>query len=208
MNLRDARVVFWDFDGVIKESVAVKADAFHALFLPHGREIAERVRAHHLAHGGVSRYEKLPVYLEWAGHPAGEDLVAEYARRYSQLVENAVVAADWVPGAREALSARRDGQSFVLVSATPESELRRILERLDILDRFEAVIGSPMPKHLGIQAFLDRLGVEPVSALLIGDSPEDRGAAEKCGIAFLLRRTPENRRTMPDYNGDMVENFA
>lgn len=208
MNLRDARVVFWDFDGVIKESVAVKADAFHALFLPHGRELAERVRAHHLAHGGISRYEKLPVYLEWVGQPAGEDTVAEYARRYSQLVEDAVVAADWVPGARDALAARRDGQAFVLVSATPEAELRRILKRLGVLDRFARVVGSPTPKHQGIRESLVRLGAEPDTALMIGDSPEDRAAAERCGIAFLLRRTPENRRTMPDYNGAAVENFA
>ena len=43
---------------------------------------------------------------------------------------------------------------------------------------------------------------------MIGDSPEDYAAAHRMGIEFLLRRTPENRRTMPDYNGAELENFA
>ena len=208
MNFREADVVFWDFDGVIKESVAIKADAFRTLFLPHGPELAERVRTHHLANGGVSRYAKLPVYLSWAGLAAGEAQVADYAERYSRIVEEAVIAAAWVPGAPQALAARRNGQSFVLVSATPQAELERILLRLGIRERFARVVGAPTPKHEGIGDALEALGAAPESAVMIGDSPEDYAAAHRMGIAFLLRRTSENRRTMPDYNGAELENFA
>ena len=57
--LAAARIVFWDFDGVIKDSVAAKSDGFEKLFRPFGAEVARRVRQHHEAHGGVSRYEKI-----------------------------------------------------------------------------------------------------------------------------------------------------
>ena len=30
----NARVIFWDFDGVIKDSVPVKTEAFRKIFLP------------------------------------------------------------------------------------------------------------------------------------------------------------------------------
>ena len=39
-----ARLVFWDFDGVIKESVAVKTEAFVQLFSPFGAEVAAALR--------------------------------------------------------------------------------------------------------------------------------------------------------------------
>ena len=63
--IKCASIVFWDFDGVIKDSVEVKAAAFERLFLPYGAEIARRVRQHHEAHGGMSRFDKVPLYLAW-----------------------------------------------------------------------------------------------------------------------------------------------
>ena len=57
-------VIFWDFDGVIKESVQVKAEAYVALFSGHGIEVQQKVREHHLQHGGMSRYEKIFLYFQ------------------------------------------------------------------------------------------------------------------------------------------------
>jgi|TARA_Y100000310_G_C20511448_1_gene729077 beta-phosphoglucomutase-like phosphatase (HAD superfamily) len=34
-----AKVIFWDFDGVIKDSVNVKTRAFEKLFLPFGENV-------------------------------------------------------------------------------------------------------------------------------------------------------------------------
>ena len=81
--LRAAHLVFWDFDGVIKESVAVKSDAFVRLFLPFGSEVADRVRQHHEAHGGMSRFDKMPIYLRWAGEPATAEQIQQYCGRFA-----------------------------------------------------------------------------------------------------------------------------
>ena len=43
------KTIFWDFDGVIKDSVDVKSDAFKQLFLPFGKDMANRIKEHHLA---------------------------------------------------------------------------------------------------------------------------------------------------------------
>ena len=42
-----AEIIFWDFDGVIKESVGVKSDAYEKLFLPFGEGVAKKIRRHH-----------------------------------------------------------------------------------------------------------------------------------------------------------------
>ena len=47
-------VIFWDFDGVIKDSVKVKSTAFGELFAPFGEDIVNRVIEHHEANSGIS----------------------------------------------------------------------------------------------------------------------------------------------------------
>ena len=51
-RITKARVIFWDFDGVIKDSVPVKTEAFRKIFLPFGANVAKKVVGHHLENGG------------------------------------------------------------------------------------------------------------------------------------------------------------
>ena len=124
---RAARLVFWDFDGVIKRSTEVKTQAFVQLFRPFGRAVAERVRAHHLENGGLSRFEKIPHYLEWAGQQATPERIEDYCQRFATLVRQAVIDAEWVPGAERLLRTNPFGQIFILVTATPLAEIEEIL---------------------------------------------------------------------------------
>jgi len=52
------QAVFFDFDGVILDSVDVKTDAFVAIFRGYGPKIREDVVKYHHENGGVSRMEK------------------------------------------------------------------------------------------------------------------------------------------------------
>src|SRR4051812_26268377 len=95
-SLRGRAILFWDFDGVIKDSVAVKSDAFHRLFLQFGETVAARVREHHERNGGLSRYTKLPIYLGWAGQATDAAAVARYDALFSAAVKQAVIDSPWV----------------------------------------------------------------------------------------------------------------
>ena len=64
MAILEEKTVFLDFDGVIKDSVGGKSDAFEKLFLPFGTGISKKVRLHHEDNEGVSRFDKLPLYLK------------------------------------------------------------------------------------------------------------------------------------------------
>ena len=50
---------FFDFDGVLADSVEVKTRAFARLFESYGPEVVARVVAHHRYHGGMTRIEKI-----------------------------------------------------------------------------------------------------------------------------------------------------
>ena len=68
MNLlNNKRYIFWDFDGVIKDSVEIKSNAYEDLFLQWGELVSDKVRDHHRLNGGMSRFDKIPLYLRKLG---------------------------------------------------------------------------------------------------------------------------------------------
>jgi len=201
--LRAATTVFWDFDGVIKDSVDVKSAAYETLFLPYGHKISLRVRQHHEANGGISRFDKIPLYLSWVGESASVAQVEEFCNRFSKLVLQAVIDSPWVPGVREFLLEHYAGQYFVLVTATPQDEIQQILDTLDIAICFREVHGAPEKKSTAIGDALRRLKCDPQHALMVGDSDTDLMAAKDNSIAFLLRRTSLNGQLQAHYAGPM-----
>lgn len=205
--LRRYATLFWDFDGVIKESVTVKSDAFERLFAPFGPELAARVREHHEHHGGMPRSEKLPLYLRWAGCVGSRAEVAHYAELFSSTVRETVIGCSWVAGAREYLQAHHRRQRFVLVTATPQDEISYILEAVGAAAWFAEVHGTPAAKAEAIAAVLGRLPGGGRDALMIGDSEADLAAAAEAGVDFLLRRTPYNRSLQRAYAGAQCEDF-
>lgn len=176
----------FDFDGVLVESVDVKTRAFAALYEEHGKEVAAAVVAHHLAHGGLSRFEKFRhchrVFL-------GRDLSAAEERvlgeRFSVLVEDAVVASAWIPGARDFLETWRGRLPMYVASGTPEAELLRIVERRGMARYFAGVRGAPATKGELIAGFARAEGVSPERVLMVGDSTTDYEGALEAGSGFV-----------------------
>jgi phosphoglycolate phosphatase-like HAD superfamily hydrolase len=203
--LKEKQVVFWDFDGVIKDSVMVKSVGYEQLFMSYGESVVEKVRQHHKDHGGISRYEKIPLYLSWAGEPANADQVHEFCGRFSNLVKQAVIDAPWVPGVREYLQANQISQYFVLITATPQEEIEQILHELDIAHCFREVYGAPTKKTTVVHDVLERLHCLSEQALVVGDSDTDINAAEENNVVFLLRCTPFNQSLQERFRGSSFE---
>ena len=205
--LNSALLIFWDFDGVVKDSLDIKSLAFENLFLPFGPEIARRVRNHHERNGGVSRFEKIPLYLKWAGQPKCPLQVKEFCDRFSNSVQQGVIDAPWVPGVREYLLENYTKQHFVLVTATPQEEIEQILDALYISHCFREVYGAPTNKAIAIAAVLDQQKCPPIRSLMIGDAETDRQAALFNSVPFLLRRTPLNLALQNSYSGPMFDDL-
>lgn len=206
--IKNAALVFWDFDGVIKDSVDIKTQAYVKLFQPFGSMVAERVREHHEAHGGMSRFDKLPLYLQWAGEEPNESRVIEFCDQFSQLVLRGVIEAPWVPGAETFLRINPYQQTRILVSATPQDELEKILEALDLTVCFADVFGAPTQKQKAIGMTLTARGLNSHNCIMIGDARADIEAAEANQIAFLLRRHETNANVFADYTGASVKDFT
>ncbi len=208
LDLQSYVAIFWDFDGVIKDSVEVKTRAYVQLFQPFGVQVAERVRKHHEVNGGMSRFEKLPIYLNWSGVTPTEAKVREYCDKFSQAATQGVVDSPWVDGVERVLRNKNRNQIYVLVSATPQAELEWILQQLQITDCFEAVYGAPNKKGDAIKEILNSKQLNSQSCLMIGDATADMLAADINQVPFLLRKHSENSRLFSTHLGPFIKDFS
>lgn len=203
-----AKLIFWDFDGVIKDSLEAKSSAFEELFLPYGVDVARRVRVHHESNGGVSRFHKIPIYLNWSGIAPVGAVVDEFCSRFSELVLSRVLESPWVSGVREYLEANHKCQFFVLLSATPQNEIEIIASKLGIGRVFQHIFGAPIKKIDAIAQVLAATATEARDSLMVGDSEEDLIAAKGNGIRFMLRRTALNRGIQERMKFDMFDDLS
>ena len=201
-------VIFWDFDGVIKDSVKVKSIAFGQLFTPFGDDVVKQVRKHHEANGGLSRFDKLPIYLGWAGCLSTPELVEEYSNKFSILVKRKVIESNWVPGALEFIQNKTNRQSYFVISATPQDELEEIINSLELTEFFHKIIGAPTSKSNAIKSILESYCIDAEQSFMFGDSMSDYQAATENGITFLLRRTTENEDLQKRLNCIMFNDFT
>ena len=176
----------FDFDGVIKNSVSVKGEAFADIFSK-SEATKKLIINHHNSNGGVSRFEKIPVYLRFCGEEVSEKNIKFYSEKFSLLVKEKVVSSDWIPGFMSyANYLKIHEKSLYILSATPQHELREIacLCKLDSLFEVNNIIGSPMIKSDYLK-ILKKLG--PV--IFFGDAMSDYDAARISGVDFVQCKT-------------------
>lgn len=183
------RAIFFDFDGVLAESVALKEQAFRDLFQDYGDDIVERVIELHRASGAISRVIKIDrIHRELLGAPLSEAELAEWADRYVAAVEARVVRCPEVAGTTALLGAQSARARLFVVSGTPEEELQRIVTARGWDEYFDGVYGSPRLKAEIVRTALAEFGLTAGDCVFIGDTFTDRDAAVETGLAFVGRR--------------------
>ncbi len=191
------QAVFFDFDGVIADSTAVKVQAFATLFAPHGPEVQEAVIRYHLDNGGMPRRDKIRhCFSTFADRNLSEAELDSVGRAFSALVLDQVIAAPLMPGAMPTLHLLRTASvpAFV-VSGTPEEEMRLIVDRKGLAPYFLEVHGSPRPKPAILEDVLSRHRYRAGGCLFIGDALADYRAARGAELHFL-GIVPEGRASI------------
>ncbi len=183
---QDWQALFFDFDGVLVDSVEVKTRAFGRLFEPFGQEVMEKVVDHHRRHSGVTRVDKFRhYYREFLQKPLAEEELAELCRRFAQLVVDEVVAAPEIPGAEAFLRAVVGHLPCFVVSAAPENEVREIVQRRGWRQYFREVRGAPRSKRENLETLVGKYSLNPRRCWFFGDAESDYRAAHACGVHFL-----------------------
>ncbi len=184
MNKYDA--LFFDFDGVIADSVEVKTKAFSDMFEQYGHDIQQKVVQHHQNNGGMSRFDKFYYYYKnYIGKQLNKldhrKLCEEFARR----VIDAVILSPEIEGATDFIKKYQKRYPCFIISATPEEEIRLIARRRKIDHYFDNIYGSPKEKHENINTVLQQHGYIPQKCIFFGDADSDYKAAIKMNLRFV-----------------------
>ena len=207
-HLNYYKAIFWDFDGVIKDSQDAKSDAFFQVFAPYGRDVQEKSVAHHRANGGVSRTVKIPYYFqEYVNGETSQETIDQAIAQFGTLSHGKTMASPWVSGVIEYLAANHKTQDFYIVTGTPQEEIDVSAAMLKIDPFFKSIHGAPAKKEVIIKDLMAKHAYKKEDCLMIGDAKKDQFAADQNQIDFLLRDTAENKPLFLDYAGQRVADF-
>lgn len=200
--------ILWDFDGVIAESVNVKTEAFRELYLPYGNEVANKVVEHHMANGGVSRFEKFKIYHEhFLRIKIDQKEIDRLSNLFSKIVLNKVVSAPYIDGVIDFIESTQNQFKHFVVSGTPHEEMKEIIDRRKISDLFLEIMGSPTTKIEWIKDLSSKRKISIESSVFIGDATTDYNAAMATGMKFVLREVNYNLDLFKDFTGIRVPDF-
>ncbi len=178
---------FFDFDGVIIDSVNIKTRAFGELFKDYGEDVVGKVVDYHLNNGGVSRYEKFKYYYKnILNKEITPEIINDLDKRYSRLVVEKVVEAPFIKGAMDFIKKiNQSGRDCFIISATPKKEIEDITMSRQIDKYFKEIVGSPRTKKENLKYLLDKYDIDFEKAIYFGDARSDYEAAEEENIDFI-----------------------
>lgn len=197
----DWQAIIFDFDGVVVESGKIKTQAFAELYRPYGNEVVNAVVQFHNQNGGMSRHRKFRHFQQHFLNkpPLTEAEEKQLDIHFSELVVEAVIAAESVPGALELIRQQSGRIPLFVASGTPDTELKVIVERRGLTPYFTEVHGAPALKKTIIARILSHHALKPESVLMIGDAMADLEGAQANNTAFLGRVYPGDPNPFPEH---------
>ena len=204
MNPEYIEALFFDFDGVLADSVNVKTEAFAALFAHHGSDVEQKVVEHHLANGGMTRRDKFNVYYqEFLKEPLSAEKMEELCEGFAQLVVDKVIAADEILGAEAFLKEYTQEANIpaFVISATPQEEIEMIVSKRGWSKYFKEVLGAPISKGGHVARLVQDYGYNTRQCFFFGDALSDYKAADEHTVPFVALAEDEASILVKTYPG-------
>lgn len=209
INIDKYRFYFFDFDGVLVDSLGIKTEAFGSLFEGYGEEIVKKVRQYHMDHGGVSRYKKFQYYYEvLLKKTITPEIMKRLDDEFSKCVKEKVIKAPMIPGAQEFLDQLKDKRkNMFVISGTPQEEIRDIVHQRKLSPFFKEVLGSPKTKDENLKILMKKYNVQSSEAIFFGDALSDYSAATGEHIDFVAVAGDHNEEIFRPYDVRKIKSF-
>lgn len=183
------RGVLLDLDGTLVDSNDAHARAWERAFADHGHPIPYDEIRRRIGMGGDNL---IPALL---GIEKESALGARISERRTEIFRGEYLPhIRPFPGVRPLLERMRGtGLRLVIATSSPEEELEPLVDIAGIRDLLEERTSaddaeSSKPDPDIVQAALDRLGLRPEEAVMLGDTPYDIAAAGRTGLGIIAFR--------------------
>lgn len=180
------RFILLDIDGTLVDSNGLHAESWHAALAQYGvsSDVATLLKLI-----GMGSDKLLPAAT---GIEIDSDLGARIkATRGKLFMRDYLPRARPLPGSRALVEAiLQRGLTPVVASSANAQELEALLAVAQVKDLLPLRTGADdadasKPEPDIIQAALERAGAKPEEALMVGDTPYDREAAQRAGVGFI-----------------------
>jgi phosphoglycolate phosphatase-like HAD superfamily hydrolase len=179
------RAIFFDFDGVIMDSMHLKLDGYCLAMAPYGfaRDDVNRLMRRHM---GQSRRRIIRfMHAELAGSEMPDGEFERALRVFNEHDDASRADMQPIPGSFEFLERVHQSYFTAVVTGTPEDFILRTTAHHDLDRYFDIVRGSPDTKRDILADLLAANGLSPAESLFIGDGRTDQEAADHHGMRFV-----------------------
>jgi phosphoglycolate phosphatase len=184
------RAVLFDLDGTLIHSLPDLVAAVNRLLAREGRPALDADTVKAMVGDGADALVSR-AFAATGGLP-GPD-VAPYLAAFLADYEprSAETTRPW-PGVLETLEAlKADGLALAVCTNKPSKATAEVLDSLDLARFFDVVVGAddtpalkPDPAHVTV--ILERLGISPSQAVMVGDSRNDVLSAQRAGVKTIV----------------------
>lgn len=178
-NLEKYKVILWDFDGVILDSMPIRTKGFEVVLQGYPKDQIDQLISYHLHNGGLSRYVKFRYFFEKIRNESiTEETVAKLASDFSKIMLSLLInPALLINDSLSFIKQQTSQYKMHIVSGSDGNELRKICDGLNISKYFLSIMGSPTPKKELVKTLIAQQAYNKKEIIFIGDSINDLEAA-------------------------------
>ncbi|WP_418637753.1 HAD family hydrolase [Winogradskyella sp.] len=195
MSRAQIKTIFWDFDGVLMNSNAIRDRGFLEVLKNYPKVEVNQLMSFHRINGGLSRYVKFRYFFEEIrGEKISDAEIQGWANKFSEIMLSLLVNKDLlIPETNRFVANNFQNYNMHIVSGSDGKELNKICFGVGISKYFNSIQGSPTPKNILVKDIINKEKYNKDECVLIGDSINDYEAANSNNIYFL------------GYNNELIE---
>ncbi len=196
LNLSEKKLFNFDFDGTLVKSNEIKENAY-AETLENDEYLLAKLEKIKKNNDKIDRYGIFKKLCMYEKHLNCQNLL----KKYSEICLQNILKAKEVDGAFKFLSKlKKNNKLCIINSATPLTNLVKIVENHKLNNYFDGVYGGPISKTENLFHAMLKFNLSSVNVIVIGDGENDRVCAERIKCQFVgIQNSFSNFKIKPSF---------
>ena len=185
--LKDIKNIIFDFDGVIIDSMDVRADGVSEVFANYDKELVDKFIDYYGYNAGLSKFLKIKYfYNKILNKDISDEKIEVYSNKLSKIMKEKLISKEvLIDDSCEFIKNNYEKFNFHIASGSEENELRFLCNKLGIDQYFKSIKGAPLHKNDLVNNIIEENSYKREETIIIGDSINDFEAAEINDIGFF-----------------------